>query len=181
VKINLLFIYFSFLSTVTFSQANVTDEMKNSIPTPIGKFPIQKVFELIDYYKNAQIEILTLDLEINTFSKRKMFVDKIAFGQTYVSSDGNYILGNIVFEKKKPIVNEINEKYTCMTIGIDRKNLYQILIDISKNSSYKLIDQKQWYGGYSKYFEYSSPNSSRVLFINTYDGDDNSYVSIMLK
>ena len=161
----------------------MTDEMKNSIPTSIGKFPIQKVFELIDFYKDAQIEILTLELEKNMFNYRKMFVDKIKFGQTSYSTmgDNHYAFGNVVFEKKKPQVDGITEKYPCMTICVERKNLYQILIDINKNSSYKLLLQEQWFGGYFKYFEYISPNSSKVLFINTYDGDDNSYISIMLK
>jgi hypothetical protein len=169
------------ISLNSFSQEEVRPDFKSSLVSEIGKFNFQNTLDLVWYYKTNQIEILTLELEKIGCRNRKIFAGKIYFGVTpfsYSKELGQFEIGDVIFEKEKSPYGVINENYYSMKIYVERKNLYKILIDINKSNFYDLYNQSMRSDGFYKRFEYKSNTENSKLIIETFDGDNRSYVVI---
>lgn len=164
------------------------DEIKYSLNTKFYKLEISKILDLIQNYKNDEIEIMTLEMErINKKKDRVILKDRIYFGgnETYIDfklrNSKQFEVGDIYFTKSlSPKLNDKFKIYYTLNLYIDKNTLYNTINEIGKRNYYKLISSKIINGGFLKNFEFTTIDKNIGFIIQTFDGDEMSKISFML-
>ena len=174
-----------------FSQSVNLSEIKYTLNGKFDNLELDKIIDLIENYKNDEIEILTLEMEKLGRTDRFIGEKKIYFGsETYRGKIGprhlfteppQYIIGDLYFTKNQsPKINDKFKTYYTLTIYINKKSLYNSIIEIGNKDEYKLISSKIIYGGILKVFEFIPIDKRKGFIIQTLDGDLISKISFML-
>ena len=186
-----LFILVCLNTKNVFSQSVNLGEIKYTLYGKFDNLELDKIIDLIENYKNDEIEILTLEMEKlgrtdRSISGRKIFFgkeswdNKIELRHLYTNPP-QYKIGDLYFTKNQsPKVNDKFKIYYTLNIYIDKKSLYNSIIEIGNKDEYKLISSKIINGGILKVFEFIPIDKRKGFLIQTLDGDEISKISFML-
>jgi len=192
IKVFLIIVIFNLLNINTgFTQNVDISQIKYQfLNTKYYNLFYPKVIELIQNYKNDEVEILTLEMKKIGNTERYIIDGKIYFGEYGYNGIENRInnyTGQLMNEKdlffSKIISPKINDKfknYYTITLFVDKDILYNTILELGNNENFKLISSKTINGGVKKTFEFNSINKKIGFIIQTLDGDKISRISFLL-
>jgi hypothetical protein len=181
------------LITHSNSYSQYLPEIKYTLNQKFDDIELNKIIDLIENFKNNEIEILTLEME--KLGRKDRFINekKIYFGSTYHKTYGNigtrhlysqppqYRIGDLYFSKtQSPKLNDRFKVYNSLTIYISKENLYNSIIEIGNKDNYKILSSKIINGGVLKQFEFIPIDKTKGFIIQTWDGDEISKITFML-
>lgn len=184
------FILIISIKTNTHSQYVNLYEIKYTLNTKFNKINLEKIIDLLEDYRNGEIEVLTLEMKKIGNNERIIRNGKIYFGNsTYYDSyknldfrvNNNLKEDDLYFSKKQS--QKMNDKfktYHSLDLYINKETLYNTIVEIGNRNDYKIITSKLIDGGIIKIFEFIPKEKTKGFLIQTYDGDEISKISFML-
>lgn len=185
--ITLLILIFS----VNNSYSQTIQEIKYTLNTKFINLELPEIIDLIQNYKNDEIELITLQMEKIGQKNRYITGNKIYFGSKYGDpierriktyyDDVKFQLGDLYFTKTQtPKLNDRYKTYYTLNIYIDKETLYKSIIEIGNREDYKFISSRTIEGGVLKVFEFIPIDKRKGFIIQTFDGDRISKISFLL-
>jgi|688.fasta_scaffold318955_2 hypothetical protein len=191
-KIYYIFTLLILILNVNNSYSQTIQEIKYTLNTKFNKLELPEIIDLIQNYKNDEIEIMTLQMEKIGQKDRFITGNKIYFGNNYqygeriedrlkYYDDRKIELGDLYFTKtQSPKLNDRYKSYYTLNIYIDKETLYKTIIEIGNKEEYKFISTKTVQGGVQKIFEFIPIDKRKGFLIQTFDGDRISKISFLL-
>jgi len=187
IKISLILLISLMLFKNIYSQTVNSYDLKTSINIEYETINFEKILDLIENFKNNEIEILTLEMiKINKLT-REIEPNRICFGEKNYNS-GYYnrfkeylIKGDFIFSKNI-ISSKINDnKFNYhLDIFLNQGELYNIIIEIGKNKDFLLKSTETQYGNFKRMYEYSYKEKNTKFVISTNDQDKLSKITFSL-
>jgi hypothetical protein len=176
-----------FLNTNLISQYVNLSEIKYTLNTKFYDLELPKIIELLENYRNGEIEVLTLEMEKISKNSRIIKDGRIYFGESsFTNSLGTRVYNqmkeeDLYFNKiQSPKSNDRFKTYNSLSIFVNKQILYKTLVEIGNRDEYKLISSKLINGGVLKVFEFIPIDKRKGFIVQTLDGDEISKISFML-